>query len=214
MRCVQTRLVMVALGAILCVFLCASGSPLFGQEKDSKDAPATAKYAQSVTVQPGALSGTVFYMDGKTPVVKTPVRLWSTEQKKFIQQRSTDEKGAYKLGELVVGRYLAVFGDRVFVDLRVDKKAALAGQALNIIIPRGDGTFAQMAPERKAAVLSLLSATEDEGKAGGNGETNPEAGEGMPLRTLLIIGGGAATAVGVVELIKHDEDEDGHHVSP
>ena len=141
---------------------------------------ATVRYSQFLSVKPGPLSGRVLYPDGKTPAAKAPVRVWSVDQKKFVHQTTTDEKGNYKFPALKPGRYLVIFGDRVSVDLRVAETAKFGGKPLNIIIPRGQVFFA---PEEMQ--VELL----------GEGE-----GKGKLLPTLLIVGGLGATAVGVVAL--------------
>jgi hypothetical protein len=213
MRALPTWLPTVALIALLSGLLSTSGALLLAQEQkpqaqNARD-PADISYSQYVHAKPGELTGTVLYADGKTPAAKVPVRLWSTEQGKFTQETSTDEKGAYKLSALAAGRYLVVFGDRVYVDLRVDDEATPAGGPLNIIIPRGAAPFGQMAPERRAAVLAGLAQPKD-GESG-------EAGADKPLGTLIIIGGGTATAVAAVVVIDglNDHDQEDHRwVSP
>ncbi len=203
-KCLTLALSLVTVSGFFPPFV----TPLSAEDQ-SPATPSASRYAAFVSVKPGALTGRIAYADGKAPAAKVPVRLWSVEQKKFLHQAATDAQGAFSLPELVAGRYLLVCADRVFVDLRVDPQATLAG-GLNVIIPRGDGTFAQMAPERQAAVLALLSQNEPQGQGGDN------AGEGFPLRTLVIVGGGTATAVGAVALAEHlnDEDEDHGRVSP
>ena len=141
---------------------------------------AAVKYVRYLEVKPGELRGQVLYPDGKTPAAKVSVRVWSVEQKKFVHETVTDEKGNYTLPRLAAGRYLVVFGDRVSVDLRVVETASMVGKPLNVIIPHGQVFFS---PEEMQAELA------------GEGE-----GGGKLLRTLLIVGAAGATAVGIVAL--------------
>lgn len=142
---------------------------------------ATVKYSQYLQIRPGELRGQVLYPDGKTPAAKVPVRVWSVEAKKFVYQSTTDEKGRYRLPKLAPGRYLVIFGDRMSVEVRVVEGAELSGQPLNVIIPRGQAFFA---PEDMTVELM--------------GEV--EEGDRKLLRSLLILGGGTITAVGIAAL--------------
>jgi len=196
--------------ALACCILSSSGLPLPAQEQEARESPASVQYWQSASLKPGLLEGRVLYTDGKTPAVEVPVRVWSAEQEAFTQATLTDQQGAYRLSELVEGRYLVVFADRVYMDLRVDQDAALGGVPLNVIIPRGQALFAQMALESQAAVLAVLA------QDGGEEAGPPNAPEvaGSPLPTVLIYAGGAATAVGVVYAVEDALDDSDHHVSP
>lgn len=136
-------------------------------------------YSRYLEVKPGELGGQVLYPDGRTPAAKVPVRVWSVQEKKFVYQTTTDEKGHYTVPKLAPGRYLVLFGDRVSVDLRVVETATFAGKPLNVIIPRGR-VF--LAPEE----LELELAGEE------------EEGRRRLLGALLIVGAGGATAVAIV----------------
>ena len=165
--------------------LCSSTMGATGPASEAGKAPEV-KYSDFLLVKPGAFGGKVLYTDGKTPAAGVAVRVWSTTQEKFVHNTTTDKKGEYKLPKLEAGQYLVVYGDRVRVDLRVDEKAELSPQPLNVIIPRG----------------KLYAAPE-----GGVGELGPsvlgldEEGGGPTLRSVLFIGGGVVTAVGVVAAV-------------
>lgn len=144
------------------------------------ETPAAVKYASHLEMKPGPLNGQVLYTDGKTPAAKVPVRVWSVKEKKFVYETTTDDEGNYKIPELAEGKYLAVFGDRVIVDLRVSDAALPVKKPFNVIIPEGKPLLTR---EELVAELS--------------GEK-----EGVPriLRTVIIIGAATVTAVGVVAL--------------
>ena len=168
----------------------------------SDEAPLPAlsvRYGDSIAVKPGKLAGKVLFPDGTSPAAAVAVQAWSVEQEKYVCETVTDAEGAYELEGLPAGRHLLVVGGRVSVDVRVAEEADHRGP-LNVIIPHGVGPFAQMPPEDQAAVLVLLA----EGDA-----EQQEPVPRRPLRTVLIIGGGAATAIGTVVTI--DELGDGHH---
>ena len=160
-------------------------------------------YGRLVEANAGLLSGRVIYPDGITPAAKVPVRVWSVKAKKFVREVTTDEKGRYSLRELAVGRYFIVFGDRVRVDVRVAKDARRGVKTLDVVIPHGQVIFAQMAQERRAAVLTLLGAGE-----GSEGAKGAAKGGGL-LKTVIIGAGGAATAVGIVAVVHNIRDS--HH---
>lgn len=173
--------------AVLAAVALVCSSMLGAARAASEAAKATeVKYGDFLLVKPGEFSGKVLYTDGKTAAADVPVRVWSTTQKKFVHETTTDKKGEYKLPKLAADKYLVVYGDRVRVDLRVDEKAELSPQPLNVIIPRG----------------KLYAAPE-----GGVGELGPsvlgldEEGGGPTLRSVLFIGGGVVTAVGVVAAV-------------
>lgn len=198
MRAVPRRVVAAVVIALVCALPPASQVGLSADDDAAEVQTASVQYGEFLSVKPGKLRGTVLYSDGKTPAAKVPVRVWSVEHQKLVIETNTDEDGAYELSELADGRYFAIFGDRVSVDLRVDEEAELVGGPLNVIIPRGTAVFAQMAPEQQAAVLSLLGQTGVEGAAAA----------GTPLKTMLIVGGGAATAVGAIVVVDNVTDDD------
>lgn len=173
------RAVVSVLTALAMLLVSGPGSPRLLLAAEGQTAAAV-KYSQYIEVKPGELKGQVLYPDGKTPAAKVPVRVWSVDQKKFVQETTTDEKGNYTLAALKPGRYLVIFGDRVSVDLRVAKTAPPAGKPLNVIIPRGKAFFSPQELE-----VELL----------GEGE---EGGGRRLLGTLLIVGAGGITAVGIV----------------
>jgi len=206
MRAAPKPLAMAAVVALICSTFPRPADTLFAQQQSvPQPAPAVA-YSQFMSVKPGPLNGLVLYTDGQTPAAQVLVRVWSVEQAKFVLDITTDDKGAYQISELAPGRYFVVFGDRVYVDLRVDEKAQFAGGPLNVIIPRGEVVFAQMAPDQRFATLKTLGNTKPEGEQA--------AIAGVPLRTLLIVGGGTATAVGTVVAINALGEEHEHHASP
>ncbi len=182
----------------------------------ASEASTPAGYARSVEMRPGELTGKLLYSDGKTPVTKAPVRVWSVENKGLVLEVLTDEKGAYSLGKLEEGRYLIVFGDRVTVKLRVAKDAKDGVSTLDVIVPHGQVAFAQMAQQQRTVVLAaltLVGATEEEGdgEGGGGGGT----GGGGGLRGTAVIGtAGALIAVAVIDIFDLFEDEDKKVVSP
>lgn len=158
-----------------------------------------AKYSEFLLVKPGAFSGKVLYTDGKTPATQVPVRVWNIAQKKFVQTAATDENGAYKLPELAPGRYFVVFGDRVCVDLRVDEKAKLAPQPLNVVIPKGK---AYAAPEPEAMERVVV--------AGGEGAE----GSSTLLKGGIIVGAAGATAIGIAAGTGNLDFNHSRHTSP
>ena len=128
-----SRCVAVLLGAALVL------SPVAGMQGSlfAADEAAAARHGSFLWAKPGGLSGKVVFSDGKSPAKFVPVRIWSTTKKKFVHNTITDKEGAYKLPKLASDNYLAVFGDRVCVDLRVDEKATSGTQSLKVVIPRG-----------------------------------------------------------------------------
>jgi hypothetical protein len=188
--------------AAVAVAVCVFG-PSLRAGWAAQEGPVGMKYGQVVQVKPGELSGKVIYPDGKTPAVETPLRLWSVQDSKFLYEGKTDEKGAYRVGPLENGRYLMVFGDRVFVDVQVDASASSETRTLDVIVPHGQAVFARMEPEKKAAVLTLVGAAQGEGE-----EKSKEGGGLLPA---VIIGAGAgATAVGIVWAVEELNEEDHH----
>ena len=188
--------------AILAAFalLCSSTLGATSTASEVGKAPEV-KYSDFLLVKPGAFGGKVLYTDGKTPAAGVAVRVWSVTEGEFVHNTTTDKKGEYKLPKLEADRYLVVYGDRVRVDLRVDEKAELSPQPLNVIIPRGklyaapEGGIAGLAP----TVLGL--------------DLGGDAGI-RTLQSVLFVGGGAATAVGVVALTGNLGDETKKVVSP
>ncbi len=180
MRSRRGRGALSVLTALAMLLVTGTGSPRLLLAVEGETA-AEVKYSSYLEVKPGELKGQVLYPEGKTPAAKVPVRVWSVEEKKFVHQTTTDEKGNYKLPALKPGRYLVIFGDRVSVDLRVSKEIEGAVKPLNVIIPRGQVFFApgQMEVE--------LVGEEAEGAEGDR-----------LLSSLLIFGGGAVTAVGIL----------------
>ena len=148
---------------------------------------------KSITVKPGEFTGKVLYPDGVIRAADAPVRVWSVTEKKFVYETTTDKSGNYKLPALKEGRYFLVFGDRVVVDLRVDASAKLAGQPINVIIPRGKALLSR---GEVAEELVLLG--------GGKG---PRAGGGRLLRTRLIWGGLGVTAIGLITYAATRDDD-------
>lgn len=184
---------------VLAFVVALVGSAAEGLRAQDAPRPVPAvRYGASIAVRPGTLTGQVLFPDGKSPAADVAVKVWSVERGAYVAQTVTDANGAYILKALPVGRHLLVVGGRVSVDVHVVEKAEHTGP-LNVIIPHGVGPFAQMSPEHQAAVLVLMAQT--------------DAAQGpatrRPLRTVLIIGGGTATAIGTVVAI--DEIGDGHH---
>jgi len=166
---------------VLVVALVWVGGPLGGGRLWAQGSTAGVSYSQYLEMAPGELGGQVLYPDGKTPAVRVPVRVWSVQEKRFVYQTATDEKGGYKLPRLVPGRYLVLFGDRVSVELRVAETAGVLAKPLNVIIPRGR-VF--LTPEELELEVTGVGAEEE--------------GRRRLLGTLLIVGAGAVTAVGLV----------------
>lgn len=185
---------------VLVVALVWVGGPLGGGRLWAQGSTAEVSYSQYLEMAPGELGGQVLYPDGKTPAVRVPVRVWSVQEKRFVYQTATDEKGTYKLPRLVPGRYLVLFGDRVSVDLRVAETAGVLAKPLNVIIPRGR-VF--LTPEELELEVTGVG-TEEEGRR-------------RLLGTLLIVGAGAVTAVGLVAVaggFEHAERKKKAIVSP
>lgn len=192
---------------------------LCAQERDGSQQPRVVKYSQFATVKPGELTGMVLYPDGKTPAAEVAVRVWHVAKKQFIYEGTTDKKGAYKTSKLTPGRYFVIFGDRANVDLRVDKKAEMAGGPFDVIIPRGRTVFARMEPEQRSAVLAVLAETEKKEKAGEGKKEGEEQEQtkriaGVPLKTIILVAGGVGTAVAVVEVLQDDHRREKKIVSP
>jgi hypothetical protein len=154
-------------------------------------------------MSPGGLTGKVLYPDGKTPVAKAPVRVWSVEEKKFICQAVTDDQGAYELPRLEPGCYVVVFGDRARVELLVADDAKRPAEPLNVLIPHGKVFF------YPAQVARELAAGSAPGAPGGF--------VGKLLTTKVLLLGGATTAVASVATKQvYDHNKSHHHrvVSP
>jgi hypothetical protein len=204
MRALTSRLALVALVGLV-LGPTSSAGVLRAEEQDVRTPAHDVAYAEQLSVQPGPLAGKVLYTDGKSPASEAAVRLWSPADEAFLCETQTAADGSYALPELEPGRYLAIFADRVLVELTVSEEAENAGDALNVIVPRGEAVFAQMAPQGRAAVLSTLAQPEDA----------PESAiAAMPLRTVLIVAGGTATAIGIVSVVENTNDDDGSVVSP
>ncbi len=197
MRTALRRVQLIAAVVALCGLLSAPGMASLAAEQQAESPPSDVTYSSFVSVQPGALSGKVFHTDARTPAAEVPVCVWSVEGEQFVHEGATDKDGAYQVQGLRPGRYLIVFGDRVFVDLRVDEESSRAGLPLNVIVPRGEAAFAQMPLDQRAATLTILGAAE-------GGKTIA----GMPLRTVLIVGGAALTAVGIIIAINNIDGDD------
>ncbi len=178
--------------AVALVFSSTPGlsGPLFAADKTK-----AIKYREFLVVSPGEIIGKVLYPDGKTPAATVPVRVWSTSKKKFVFEATTDKKGAYKLPKLATDGYFVVYGDRVSVDLRVEEKAKQTLRWLNVIIPRGKVFFAA---ERQAGELW--------------GELGLE--RAALLKSLILIGAGGATAVGIIAATGNLGEETKKIVSP
>lgn len=200
-----------ALVALLAAFVHVL-SPAAGALGATSGEPSVAAgYARSVEMKPGALTGKLLYSDGKTPVAKAPVRVWSVTDQEFVLEAMTDEKGAYNLGQLEEGRYLIVFGDRVTVEIRVAKDAKDGVSTLDVIVPRGKVAFAQMAQQQRAVVLTVVAATEGQGD-GEEGEKGGEGGGGGLLHTVVVGAAGGLIAVAVIDIF--DPFEEKKVVSP
>lgn len=189
--------VRAALALILAVAMLGLATGGIRAEDAAQPVPSV-RYGASIAVQPGTLTGRVLFPDGRSPAAGIAVQAWSVERGAYVAQTVTDADGAYVLKSLPAGRHLLVVGGRVSVDVLASPKAEHEGP-LNVIIPHGVGTFAQMSPERQAAVLVLMAQSDAE----------QEPVTRRPLRTVLIIGGGTATAIGTVVAI--DEIGDDHH---
>ncbi len=171
-----------------------------GSDANAQQAREQFKYGRFLEAKASEFAGKALYPDGKSPASGLAVRVWSVEKKKFVAKAVTAKDGTYKLGKLAAGRYLVVYGDRVTVELRVTDKAEVGIETLDVIIPRGESVFAQMAQERRETVLTLMGAAEPtEGASGADGS-------GL-VKTLLIGTGATATAVAVLE--RHNDDNDG-----
>lgn len=216
--CRTRRALPVFMMALL--LLCGSArgedaKPASEQQAAGQDA-GVVKYRQFALVKPGELKGRVLYPDLNSPAAEVPVRVWDVQKREFVQTQSTDKDGSYCLSELEPGRYFVVFGDRVNVDLRVVKDADVEPGPLNVIIPRGQPVFARMEPVQRSAVLSVLAATEGEGKAGEGAAEGAEPGtriSGLPLKTIVLGGGGFGTAVAIVEEVSEKDDHERNVIS-
>jgi hypothetical protein len=187
------RIVVAALVAALLL------SPMLAQRGKVSAAaePEGAEQTRVLHLAAGEFKGTLVYSDGVSPVGHAPVRLWSISGEKFIQTVTTDAEGRFGLSDLGPGRYILVAGDRAAVQLAVDEDAEARRGAVVVVLPHGQGVFAQMAPPERAAALLAFSSEEEE-----------EAGGGL-LRTLLISGGTAVVVVTVADATDViDEDDD------
>ena len=196
MRSARGKALVALLAAF--VYVLSPGGRLLAATSDEPSV--AAGYARFVEMRPGELTGKLLYPDGKTVVARVPVRVWSVENKAFVLEVLTDEKGGYSLGRLEEGRYLILFGDRVTVDIRVAKDAKDGVETLDVIVPRGKVAFAQMAQQQRAVVLTMWAATE------GQGDGEEGGGEGL-LRTLVIGAAGGAIAVAVVDIFDIFEEK-------
>lgn len=186
------------LTALAMLLVAGPGSPRVLLASEEEGTPAVT-YAQYLEIKPGELKGQILYPDGKTFAAQVAVRVWNPSQKKFIYQATADKKGKYALPTLEPGHYLAIFGDRVTVDLRTVKDATFAAKSLNVFIPRGRAFFA---PREMETVLA------------GAEEGAEEPGRDKLLSSLVISGGdGTVTAVGTVSSVGGPEEREGASAS-
>jgi hypothetical protein len=172
----------VVAAAFLCVALCARARPVPSTDKGD-----STRNAKLLTIKPAKIKGTVLYSDGKTPAAKVPVRLWSIEKKKFIHESTTDQDGAYELPKLTQGRYIAIFGDRMRLDVVVDEAKGQATEKFKVIIPRGRP---QVTRKQLATELARVGPAYPAGGQFGGGL-------GSLLRNRWVIAGAVATAIAV-----------------
>jgi len=181
-----------------------------GLSAQARPVPSAKEADQALfVVQPGQIAGTVVQSDGRTPVVKATVRVWSVEKNEFVFEAVTDEGGAYTLPSLPEGRYVAIFGDRVRVELVVDKTKGMAASPLKVLVPRG---ASQLTRRQIATELRRVGSVYAAGSAP---QALPVVGKLTLLKTALIMAGAGATAVGVYEAT--DDDSSSHRrtvVSP
>ncbi len=157
-------------------------------------------HMQSALWQPAPLSGQVLFPDATSPAGGVPVRMWSVAERRFIYETVTDAEGAYSLPAVGPGRYWLVFGDKVTVDVEVSEEGKDAPKTFTVIIPRGSVALARMPAERWAAVLEATAAPEGGSLLGG---LMPKS---RLMKSVLVVGGGSATAVGVAVAVKSDND--------
>ncbi len=187
MRSGRGRGAVSVLTALALLLVAGLGSPRLLLASEEEGTPAVT-YAQYLEIKPGELKGQVLYPDGKTFAAQVAVRVWSPSQKKFIYQATADKKGKYALPTLEPGHYLAIFGDRVTVDLRTVKDGTFAAKSLNVFIPHGRAFFA---PREMETVLA------------GAEEGGEEPGRDKLLSSLVISGrDGTVTAVGTVSSVE------------
>jgi hypothetical protein len=127
---------------IVCVVLfgCVAvmGEHLSAAEKDKKQQDYVLRNSQFVMSEAHDLSGKVFYLEsGGTPAPKVPVRVWSFEKNKYVQEIETDDRGAYKLKPMEPGNYVIVFADQVRADVRVVSGKKPVMEFLHITVPHG-----------------------------------------------------------------------------
>ena len=168
--------------AVVAVAMVFSAVPMAGAAPDTaKDA--SVEYSDFLRMKPGKLSGKVFYTDGKTAAADISVKVTNKASGEVVHSSVTDKKGLYQLPELPAGEYSIVYGNRVSVELRVEANGPKHELPLNVIIPRGKAAGASAAGVGAAGAKAAL-----------------EVGA-TPLKSVLIVGGAAATAVGVVAAV-------------
>ena len=156
---------------------------------------------QSALWQPAPLSGQVLFPDATSPAGGVPVRMWSVRDQRFIYETVTDAEGAYSLPAVGPGRYWLVFGDKVTVEVEVSEEGEDAPKTFTVIIPRGSVALARMPAEHWAAVLQATAAPEE-------GLLSGLMPKSRLMKSVLVVGGGSATAVGVAVEVKNDDDHE------
>jgi hypothetical protein len=153
--------------------------------------------SRTVELASSEITGKVGYPDGRSVAAQAPVRVWSVLEAAFVQQTVTGKDGTYHLPALAKGTYQLVFADRVRVELHVTDGIGLKPAVLDVVIPHGKAVFADVPIERKAAVLTALSAPALVEPIGAV-PAEPAADVGLGLLPTVAIGAGGITAVAAV----------------
>ena len=114
---------------------CVVGCLAFAEER-------TSELGSGELVVPGNWEpvGRVFRGDGRTPAAKLSIKVRNVTENKIVCEGQTDEKGHYRLPKLSPGKYAALYGERVRVNLRVVEGDEPAMELLNVALPSDKGS--------------------------------------------------------------------------
>ena len=112
-----------------------SSTLAIGRGLQAAEPPPPVNYGQLVTTTSVELKGKVLTPDGKTPVPKMSVRVWSVDQKKFVYHTESDKEGTYGLPKLPAGRYVIVYGDHLRMNLLVVAGNEPVIRFINVMVP-------------------------------------------------------------------------------
>jgi len=187
-RCVLT-------GALLLYMVQGMSSPAQATV-DSKLTDPLTRLAEVLHVKPGPLSGRILYPGGDSPAKGTLVRLWDCDSARFISVSETDRQGRYTTRTLDEGRYLAVYGDRVYVRVDVTPEAHLC--SLDVIVPRGKVYFT---PRQMLAAVTEIAQAEVPGAGAAGAAGAADASGAAAAGGAAGAGGGASGGMGLLPAI-------------